>query len=207
MTTTTKTKRSIVALNVPKQVPALIQYAQGIVKAMTGNPAFPAPVPPLTAVTSTIAALQTAELAAQARTKGAVAQRNVIQKQLEQELLQLKSTVQAAADADLENGGPIIQSSGMAVRKSVTHAAKTFAAESGTVSGSAKLSTKSAGRASYEWQSSTDGGKTWTDLPSTLQAKTTVLGLTPGATVMFRYRAVTKAGEGDMSAPVSLIVK
>jgi hypothetical protein len=78
----------------------------------------------------------------------------------------------------------------------------------GTVSGSAKLVAASAGRrASYEWQYSTDGGKTWVMAPSTLQAKTTVTGLTPGATVDFRYRPVTKTGEGNWSQTVQLIVK
>ncbi|HEX8792060.1 MAG TPA: hypothetical protein VF765_13990 [Polyangiaceae bacterium] len=37
---------------------------------------------------------------------------------------------------------------------------------------------QSAGGA-YEWQYSTDGGKTWVMAPSTLQAKTTVTGLPP----------------------------
>ena len=43
--------------------------------------------------------------------------------------------------------------------------------------------------------------------PATLQAKTTVTGLTPGATVEFRYRPVTKTGEGNWSQTVQLIVK
>ncbi len=50
-------------------------------------------------------------------------------------------------------------------------------------------------------------GKTWVIAPGTLQAKTTVTGLTPGATVQFRSRALTKSGEGDWSQTVQLIVK
>ena len=34
-----------------------------------------------------------------------------------------------------------------------------------------------------------------------------VTGLAPGATVQFRYRPVTKAGEGDWSQTVVLLVK
>ena len=49
-------------------------------------------------------------------------------------------------------------------------------------------------KASHEWQYSTDGGKTWTSVQTTLQAKTTVPGLQPGNTVVFRHRAVTKSG-------------
>jgi hypothetical protein len=43
--------------------------------------------------------------------------------------------------------------------------------------------------------------------PVTLQAKTTIMGLTPGATVTFRYRGVTKTGEGDWSQLITFIVK
>ena len=83
-----------------------------------------------------------------------------------------------------------------------------FAAKFGSVSGAVTLITASAGdRASYEWEVSSDGAKTWTVLPATLQAKTAMTGLTPAATYAFRYRPVTKAGPADWSQPVSLIVK
>jgi hypothetical protein len=87
-------------------------------------------------------------------------------------------------------------------------APRVFAAKPGIVSGAVKLATASAGhRASYDWEYSIDGGKTWVAMPSTLQARTTLSGMVPGATVMFRYRAVIKTGEGDWSQPTSLLVK
>ena len=96
----------------------------------------------------------------------------------------------------------------MAVKKTAVRHPRVFEATPGDVSGSAKLIAASAARrASYEWEYSTDGGKTWVTAPATLQAKTTVPGLTPGATVTFRYRPVTKTGEGDWSQPTSVIVK
>jgi hypothetical protein len=55
-------------------------------------------------------------------------------------------------------------------------------------------------------QCSTDGGKTWISSPGTLQAKTTIAGLTPTANVQFRYRALTRTGEGDWSQPVALVI-
>ena len=209
MANTSKTiHRSIASLNLsPSKVPALVTYAQGIVKGMTGNPAFPNVAPALTAVTTAINDLQTAETAALARTKGAVAVRNDKRAALVVLLQQLRGDVQAAADANVENGASIIQGAGMGVRKTPTRAPRTFEAKPGTVSGSAKLVAASAGRASYEWQYSIDGGKTWVIAPATLQAKTTIPGLTPASTVQFKYRAVTKTGEGDWSQAVSLIVK
>jgi hypothetical protein len=65
--------RTVASLKLPARVPALIIYAQGIVKGMTGNPAFPTPSPSLPTVTTAINDLQIAETAARARTKGAVA--------------------------------------------------------------------------------------------------------------------------------------
>jgi hypothetical protein len=122
--------------------------------------------------------------------------------------VQLKSYVQNTADADPENGTSIIQSSGMAVRRTTSRARRVFAATPGPVAGSAKLVTASAGhRSSYEWEYSIDGGKTWVTAPPSLQAKTIVAGLPSGATVQFRSRTVTKTGAGDWTAVVSLPVK
>jgi hypothetical protein len=44
-------------------------------------------------------------------------------------------------------------------------------------------------------------------MPPTLQAKTTLDGLTPVSTVEFRYRAVIKGGAQNWSAPISVVVK
>jgi hypothetical protein len=49
--------------------------------------------------------------------------------------------------------------------------------------------------------------KAWNSAASTLQGKTTIAGLTPGAVVYFRHRMVTKAGETDWSQVVNLIIK
>jgi hypothetical protein len=208
LATATTTHRSIAALKFPKPVGALITLATGIVTAMTGNPSFPSPVPALALVTAAITALQSAETAALARTKGAVASRNEKRTSLSALLEQLRAYVQAMADATPENGASIIGSSGYAVRKTPIRAARTFTPKAGAVSGAVKLYAASAGpRSAYLWEYSLDGGKTWVAAPVTLQAKTTIAGLTPGATVQFRYQPVSKTGEGDWSQTVSFLVK
>ncbi len=200
-------RRPTITLALPKSVPALISYAKGIVNRMTANPSFPAPTPTLAAVTAAIADLQAAETAALARTKGAVAARNEKRTVLVGVLQQLRAHVQAVADADPSAAASIIESAGVAVRKTPTRSARAFAAKPGPVSGVAKVAAVVASRrASYEWQYSADGGKTWVTAAATLQAKTTIAGLVPGSTVQFRYRAVTKTGEGDWSQPTSLMV-
>ena len=200
--------RPIAVLVLPKPVPALVTYAQSIVKTMTGNPSFPSPVPALTTVAAATGALHDAETAALARTKGAVQARNDKRAALVTLLQQLRGYIQTVADADVETADTVIRSAGIAVKKTGTRKPRVFEAAPGALSGSAKLVAASAGRrASYEWQYSTDGGKTWLAAPATIQAKTTVPGFTPGATVEFRYRPVTKTGEGNWSQTVQLIVK
>ena len=123
------------------------------------------------------------------------------------QLEQLKGCVQSAADANLDNGVSIINGAGMAVRKTPAGHPHVLAAKPGPVAGSVKLTAPAAARrASHNWQYSTDGGKTWVAMPSTLQSKTSMTGLPSGTTVQFRSCPVTKAGQGDWSAPVSLLV-
>jgi len=199
---------AVVSLKLPTQVAALVPYTRGIVKAMTGNPAFPNPTPTLAAITTAVDGLQGAVTAALTRATGTVAIRNEKHTALVQLLVQLKAYIQAQADANPENGASIIQSAGVGVRKTVTRRARVFAAKPGAVSGTAKLvAATAAHRASYEWEYSSDGGKTWIAAQPTLQARTTVSGLPSASTVQFRYRAVTKTGATDWSAPVSLVMQ
>jgi hypothetical protein len=207
-TTANAPHAAIAALNLPLKVPALILYAQGIAKAMTGNPSFPNPTPTLAALTAAITALADAETAALARTKGAVLARNNAKTALVTLLKQLRGYIQTIADADTDNSAAIIASSGIPVRKTPVHPPRDFHATAGAVSGSAKVVAPAAAhRASYDWEYSPDGGKTWVAAPSTLGARTTITGLPSGTTVQFRYRSLTKTGEGDWSQPTALLVK
>jgi hypothetical protein len=203
----TNTRHSFVILKLPLSVPAFITYARGIVTRITGNPSIPNPTPSLAVLTAAINDLQVAEAAAQSRLKGAVDTRNDKRTALVLLLRQLRGHIQTVADAAAENGAAIIASAGLAVRKTPAHRARAFTAKQGAVSGSAKLvATTAARRASYEWQYSTDGGKIWVIAPATLQARTTIAGFVPGSTVVFKFRPVTRTGEGDWSQPVSLVV-
>ena len=117
MTVAKTDHRSIVALKLPTRMQALITYANGIVKGLTGNPSFPTVIPSIVTISAAIADLQTAETAALARTKGAVVTRDEKKTALVQLLQQLKGTIQTTADANLENGASIIASAGVAVRR------------------------------------------------------------------------------------------
>jgi len=198
--------RTIAVLTLSTKVPALITQVQAIVESVTGNPAFPNAAPLLASITSATAALVATETTAQTKVKGAAQARDQKRAALVTLVHQLKGDVQKAADADPANAEPVILGAGLAVRKPTARTKATFVARRGTVSGVAQLVAKAvASRASYEWQYSTDG-KTWTSTPVTLQSRTTIENLTPGTTYTFRYRPVTKAGEGDWSAVTTLVM-
>ena len=210
MSTTNKSiHRATVSLGIPPKVADLILYANTIVQKLTSNPSFPTPTPTVAAIIAAVTDLQTAETSALSRAKGAATVRNDKRAVLVSLLHQLGGYVEAIADATPENGAAIIESAGLAVRKLPARGKRTFAVTQGPLSGSASVTAATAGpRSSYEWQYSTDGGKTWVFAPATTQGKTTITGLPVGTTVQFRYLTVTpKGGQGDWSQAVSLLVK
>ena len=191
----------------PKRISALITLATGVVRGMTGNPTFSSPSPALATVSAAIDDLQTAETAALTRTKGAAAARDAKRNALIVTLHLVRIYVQSVADRNTEQGPAIIRSAGMTVKKIAARNPRVFAAFAGASSGTVKIVAPSAGhRVAYDWQYSTDG-KTWIDLASTLQARTTMTDQSPGTLLHFRYRSVTRTGEADWSAPVTFTVK
>jgi hypothetical protein len=161
------------------------------------------PNPALAVILAALNEVHDSEKAAVSRAKGAVALRNSKLAVLKQLMLQLRAYVQGVADANPENSAAIIESAGFAVRKVNPRGKRAFAVKQGPLAGSIVVTAVAAGpRSSYEWQYSTDGGKTWINAPATIQSKTTISSLPSGSTVMVRYLAVTaKGGQGDWSQP------
>ena len=200
--------RSLVVLKLSPRVKNVVTFAQNIASAMTNNAHFPSPNPPLATFQADVAALNTAETAVLSRTKGAVETRNAKLAVVRTDLDNLKAYVQSVASmASPSDADAIIESSGLTIRKVTQNSKPALAAKQGSVSGSVNLVAKSAAkRAAYTWQYSTDQ-KTWTAVPSTIQSKAGVSGLTAGTLYFFRVQSVTSAGVGDWSQTVSLIVK
>jgi hypothetical protein len=200
--------RSFVVLKLPLPVPQLLKVAQAIIAALTNNALLPSPNPPLAALTAAVQKLDAAETATKTRAPGTVALRNLARVALLADLHTLKAYVQQVADANPDNAEAIITSAGMTVRKAPLRTKAQFAAKAGPISGTVHLVARAAAvRSAYEWEWSSDGGKTWTGVAATLQAKTTITGLPANTSCQFRYKAVTKTGEGDWSLPVVLLVK
>jgi hypothetical protein len=198
----------IAVLKLSKRVKNVITFAQNVATAMTNNPAFPTPNPPLVTFQTDVAALNTAETAALSRAKGAVETRNAQLVVVRSDLENLRTYVQTVAHAaNPSNAEAIIQGAGMAVRKSTLHDKAALAVKPGTVSGTVNLAAKAAAKhAAYTWQYSTDQ-KTWTSLPQTMKAKAGVAGLASGTVYYFRVQALTTTGEANWSQIVSMMVQ
>jgi hypothetical protein len=117
MTTPVATHRSIAVLKLPRPIAILISVARAILIALTGNPAFPTPVPTLAAVSAAIADLESAQAAALTRAKGAAQTRNQKLAVLVTLLTRLRDYVQSMADASPDNAAALIHSAAMNVRK------------------------------------------------------------------------------------------
>ncbi|HEX8790397.1 MAG TPA: fibronectin type III domain-containing protein [Polyangiaceae bacterium] len=200
--------KTLAALRLPTQVPALLSVAEAIVLAMSISPSFPEPTPALASVRSAIMELHDAQVATLTRTRGTAAVRDRKLAVLVGLLARLKGYVEGVADEDPEHAVAVIESAGMHVKRSTARNKPGFDVRAGRVSGSVRLVTRSAGdRAAYLWAWSSDGGSTWHTVPQTIQARTVVSGLPPASTCWFRYRAVTKSGETDWSEPLSFVVR
>jgi hypothetical protein len=198
--------KTTAVLRIPARKANVAAFATSIINAMTGNASFPNPTPPLATVSADLAAYEAAEAQVLTRVKGAAATRNVKYATLRTDLEHLMASVQQVADTNPANAQSLIESAGLSIRKTTLHPKSPLKVEAGTVPGSVKLLAKAVDkRASYEWQYSTDQ-KTWTNAPASLQAKTVIAGLTSGTTVYFRFRGVTKAGEGAYSQVVQIVV-
>ncbi len=200
--------RFVVVLALPTSVSALIKLAQTILAGLTNNAFFPTPTPPLATLSTLITKLDTAETAVKTRAAGTVEARNVAREALVQALQDARAYVQSHANANPEQGEAMITSAGMRSERIPPRIKAELTITPGVVSGTAKLVAKAvAPRASYEWELSADGGKTWTELPPTMPARTTATGLPVGTVCFFRFRALTRTGLGDWSQTVAYLVK
>jgi hypothetical protein len=210
MATPNKRPKAVLAVTNPQKTGNFIVGARTVVLDIGNNTTlFATPTPTLASVTTAITNLETAEALAHTRVAGSVAARDLKYDVLLKAMHGLLNYVQNLADnaADIPTAISIINASGFGLRNAPVRTKAPLAAKKGAVSGTVNLVAMSAGpRASYNWRKSNDT-ITWMDLPPTLQAKTTVAGLTVASTVYFQYRAITKTGAGDWSQSVSILVQ
>ena len=156
---------------------------------------------------SHIADLITKEAGVKVRTLGAAADRDAAKKAVSDDLNRERAYVEELVNADPANAAIIAHDAAMTLRTQAPRSKPLLAIKRGAVSGTVQAVAKAAkGARANHWQLSTDGGKTWVELEPTTGAKTTVENLTPGSSVSFRHRVLTKAGLSDWGDPVSTLV-
>lgn len=200
--------RVLASLKLPSSAPALVLRAREIVAAVNGNTWFPKPSPPLAKVRVAIDKLQKAAADALRGTIGLHSRRDDEQKALVDLLTRLKAYVQGIANDNPEHAAAIIESAAMFVVGRKTRPRPILEVLRGPVSGSVKLVAKAvAKQASYLWERSEDGGKTWVRIRRTQQANTVADGLVPGTRYGFRFQAVTARYTTNPCDPVFYVVQ
>lgn len=203
-----------VALNI-KSLSELqqIQFCVDVKTAMTGNANFTTPVPTLSAFGTLITAAQTAMTAhenAQTAAKQATVNKVTNMTALLAGLSQLATYVDLTANGDQAK----ILSAGMNVKAVGTPAGvpdqvANLSITSSESEGALDLQwDRLPGAKSYEVQLSPDPmtSTSWGSKPSVTKSQTTVTGLTSGARMWARVRAIASAGPGAWSDPATKVV-
>ena len=201
-----------IRLNLRQPVPDKLQTGRQIIAAMTNNPNFATPHPPLADITASLATLDEAYKAhqiakADARTKAGVA--GDAESQVDSQLRKLAAYVESIADTD----ETIIASAGMqtkAVRTtpSTLTAPEALSATAGSREGEIDLTWKKVGNAkSYIIQMSPDppAADSWGHAETVTVSYKTIQNLTSGKKYWFRVAAIGSLGQSGWSEPATKI--
>jgi hypothetical protein len=202
-----KAKLNIRGLSIPDRV----ARGRQIVTALTGNPAFSKPQPPLPDITATIDALEAGYANNQAAKQAAITSTTVLHDLdvvFETELGKLRSYVDSVATDD-----KTIQSAGMGVAgkagpllPATTPAA--LAVSEGDHDGTLDCSyDRVKGAKSYIIEMSLDPptATSWKHAAVSVKSSVTITGLASGTRYWFRVAAVTAAGQSGWSDPATKI--
>jgi hypothetical protein len=186
----------------------LIVASQRILTAMTGNPAYPSPLPTLVELTTArntymaaVNAAKDSRLAISVRRQQRVAFATMLRN--------LAHYVQVASSGDL----PTLLSSGFAAQRSKQPVGQLPAPENlrlarGKISGQIIARCERLRQAgSYDWRYAASATPTtWVDVESTFAASVKLDGLVPGTQYIVQTRALGTAGPSDWSDPATLMV-
>ena len=187
-------------------VPEVLLYVRHVVTSLTGNSWVPTTTVALTTVSNDADALQTSQTAALTKGLGLAEARNHKLSTVFTDLDTLRANVQVAIDANVAHAAEIAQSCAMSMKKPGKRQKAQLAARMTSAPGVAKLLAKAVKRgAAYEWEMSSDGGKTWVTVAKSTVANATVSGLAAGTIYMFRFRSTVGQVTSDPCNPISFL--
>lgn len=203
---------SRIKLNLRQPIPDKLQTGRQIIAAMTNNPNFTSPHPPLAEVTTSLTTLEEAYKAHQvaksdARTKAGAA--DDAEMQFDKHLRKLAAYVESIADTD----ETIIASAGMQTKAARTtpstlSAPEALTATAGDHEGEINLTWRKVYNArSYIIQSSLDPptAESWSHAETATVANKTIQKLTSGKKYWFRVAAIGSLGQSGWSEPATRI--
>jgi len=201
-----------------KDVPGVLDRSQAMYNGFIANIGmFGSPTITMVAFLALITALVTAQQhATGTKAKGSASLRNTKRDSLWTAMDALRAYVQGLADvASAENAVAIIEAAGMLVAAAPAHQKAVLTATLTAMLGVVRLDANASllkGKAAawkqvtFNWQWSSDGGKSWNSISSTPYASTDVTGLAPMATYSFRVSATIGKVTEPWSQAVSLLV-
>jgi len=205
--------RAILKLN-RQSTASVLSKAYAVLHGMGADvKRFSAPNPPLGTLKGQAAKVEVAEQRVATRVKASAAARNV-QRELLVGMLETEcSYVQTLSDASPDQAVAIIGAAGRSVAASPVRNQAILKVTRGLPSGTVELDAnatalvgKSGKKACYNWQWTTDGGQSFTSVPTTPYAKATIASLPPLTRVGFRVSTTTLKGTDEWSQIVTTLV-
>ena len=203
---------SKIKLNLRRPVPEKVQLGRQIVAAITNNPNFVTPHPPLPDVTNSLARLEETHKVhqvARADVRSKASAVRTAAREVDRNLRQLSAYVESIAAAD----GAIISSAGMETKAArstpqLLPPPGNLKALAGDHEGEIELSWRKVGKAkSYVIQSSGDppSSASWSHAETAAATFKTIQNLTSGKKYWFRVAAVGPLGQTGWSEPATRI--
>ena len=195
--------RAVMKINRTQTV-SVTGKANAMCNGWAAHPAlFANPDPAIATVQGQVVVVGNAEIVALTRARGSAAARDVQLGLLVGMLEKGVCYVQGLADTcpSQDQAVALILAAGLSVAAVGGHIKPILAVKQGPVAGSVILDANARAltggtKKKYflNWQLSADGGKTWTSMPSTPKAKTSLDGLTPLTTYEFRVSVTNSDG-------------
>jgi hypothetical protein len=196
-----------------KNYPLLLARAWAIYNAILAKPALFVTIN-VALILTRIQAFEEAQKQLATGAKGTASTRNLAAAALVTCLETARALVQELVDASPEQGAVIIDAAAMLMGTVKAYAKPLLKATQSQPSGAvhlvanvALLTAGTKGKVFFNWQYSSDGGKTWITAPSTPHGNTDLAGLTALETYSFRASVTDKNDTTTWSQVVTLFVR
>ncbi len=198
----------------PRKKALFIAVMQAISASMLAHTTlFVSPPVDLNTFKGQVGTLASAQQAARARAPGAAALRDEAFRIVVASAELLRAYVEQLCNASPESGVTTAQAASMQISTTPVRATVPLRAAQGAQPGvvnlfaSVALLVTGKGGRFFNWESSTDGGKTWVQAPSTPKFRTMISGLPPLTECLFRASVtLNTVGQGPWTAAVPFLV-